>query len=378
MKFIELGATNYIDSVWVKDCFAAQDFAIPVNPEHVSFKHLILTGKNGSGKTTVLKGIASHLGLLKNGASASLRSVIGKLDLHHLENPSPGLQVFFPATRLPQIKDVKSPTAADSLETILRKDSKDLAPEIKQFLVNKKIAQAFSQIANRSEEVDAANRFFENLLQEFRSLFGDDQLNFEFQEKSYDFDFVFGDGRRVKFNQLPDGFSAFIWILMDLLMRVDAIRHFLEDFSIDPCGVVLIDEPELHLHLELQYRVLPILTALFPNVQFIVATHSPAVISSIKNTTVFDLTTKEIAPRYTPGAAFSELMQTHFGLENEFGPVADAIFAKAKQILSLSDKRQAASQLRSLLHENEELISPIFRLELESTIMQMEALQSAG
>lgn len=40
-------------------------------------------------------------------------------------------------------------------------------------------------------------------------------------------------------------------------------------------GIVIIDEIDLHLHTDLQYTVLPKLIKLFPNVQFIISTHSP-------------------------------------------------------------------------------------------------------
>ncbi len=52
---------------------------------------------------------------------------------------------------------------------------------------------------------------------------------------------------------------------------------------------MLIDEVETHLHLELQRLVMPILTSLFPKIQFIVTTHSPFVLSSIGNAVAFDL-----------------------------------------------------------------------------------------
>ena len=80
---------------------------------------------------------------------------------------------------------------------------------------------------------------------------------------------------------------------MDLFIRVDIIRKYVNDFSYNPCGIVLIDEPETHLHLQLQEQVLPLLTRLFPNIRFIAATHSPAVVASIKKAATFDLTTKE-------------------------------------------------------------------------------------
>lgn len=54
-------------------------------------------------------------------------------------------------------------------------------------------------------------------------------------------------------------------------------------------GVVLIDEIETHLHLALQRKIMPILIHLFPNIQFIVTTHSPFILNFINNTVIYDL-----------------------------------------------------------------------------------------
>ena len=51
----------------------------------------------------------------------------------------------------------------------------------------------------------------------------------------------------------------------------------------------MIDEIEAHLHLELQKKIMPILTGIFPNIQFIVTTHSPFILNSIENTVIYDL-----------------------------------------------------------------------------------------
>ena len=53
-------------------------------------------------------------------------------------------------------------------------------------------------------------------------------------------------------------------------------------------GIVLIDEIETHLHLELQRSILPFLTEMFPNLQFIVTTHSPFVASGLENVVVYE------------------------------------------------------------------------------------------
>lgn len=51
--------------------------------------------------------------------------------------------------------------------------------------------------------------------------------------------------------------------------------------------VVVIDEVENHLHATMQRSVLPDLLEAFPNVQFIVSTHSPLVVSSVKDSNVY-------------------------------------------------------------------------------------------
>ena len=40
-------------------------------------------------------------------------------------------------------------------------------------------------------------------------------------------------------------------------------------------GIVLIDEIDLHLHIEFQKEILPLLLKIFPKIQFIITTHSP-------------------------------------------------------------------------------------------------------
>lgn len=54
-------------------------------------------------------------------------------------------------------------------------------------------------------------------------------------------------------------------------------------------GIVLVDEIETHLHLELQKNIMPLLTAIFPNIQFIVTSHSPFILNSLKDVVIYDL-----------------------------------------------------------------------------------------
>lgn len=57
--------------------------------------------------------------------------------------------------------------------------------------------------------------------------------------------------------------------------------------------VVLIDEPENHLHPEMQRTILPQLVEAFPQAQFIVTTHAPMVVTSMKDSAVYALIYEE-------------------------------------------------------------------------------------
>lgn len=75
------------------------------------------------------------------------------------------------------------------------------------------------------------------------------------------------------------GISSIIDITWKLFMYEDYDEHF----------VALIDEPENHLHPELQKSFLGNLIDAFPNVQFVVATHNPFMITSQKDSFVYVL-----------------------------------------------------------------------------------------
>lgn len=53
--------------------------------------------------------------------------------------------------------------------------------------------------------------------------------------------------------------------------------------------VVIIDEPENHLHPELQRTLLPNFLEAFPSAQFIISTHNPFIISSVSDSNVYVL-----------------------------------------------------------------------------------------
>ena len=72
---------------------------------------------------------------------------------------------------------------------------------------------------------------------------------------------------------LSSGESAILCLFGELLRQADKNRNNITMGAIT--GIVLIDEVDKHLHIKLQKEILPKLFKLFPNVQFILSSHSP-------------------------------------------------------------------------------------------------------
>lgn len=70
---------------------------------------------------------------------------------------------------------------------------------------------------------------------------------------------------------MSSGELTLLSLFAELVKQTDKIHKIIQVVS----GVVLIDEIDKHLHIKLQKEILPKLIKLFPNIQFIVSSHSP-------------------------------------------------------------------------------------------------------
>ena len=92
---------------------------------------------------------------------------------------------------------------------------------------------------------------------------------------------------QLKVSQLSDGIRNMLAMVGDIAYRCFKLNaHHGEAAPRRTHGVVLIDEVDMHLHPGWQQTVLTDLTAAFPKLQFIVTTHSPQVLSSIRRDSI--------------------------------------------------------------------------------------------
>ncbi|KMW73210.1 recombinase RecF [Photorhabdus luminescens subsp. luminescens] len=122
---------------------------------------------------------------------------------------------------------------------------------------------------------------------------------------------VTNDGQDVTIEQLSDGQRVFLGLIADLARRMVMLNPLLKN-PLEGSGIVLIDEIELHLHPKWQQDVITDLQKVFPNIQFIITTHSPIVLSTIERRCI-----REFADIDESGMQFLQLpqMQTK-GSEN--------------------------------------------------------------
>ncbi|MCP4700758.1 MAG: AAA family ATPase, partial [Gammaproteobacteria bacterium] len=92
----------------------------------------------------------------------------------------------------------------------------------------------------------------------------------------------FSDGGTVlPVNKLSDGIKNMMAIVADIAYKCVTLNPHLKEKALESHGVVIIDELDLHLHPSWQKKVVADLKKTFPNIQFIAATHSPLIVSTI-------------------------------------------------------------------------------------------------
>lgn len=333
----------FIKSIKINNVRHLHNLEIPLS--ETEKKHLIITGKNGSGKTSLLNAIKDYLNGIQNNqlihANQYKKDIINlKNEINSSENQITNSNVeldrinlrnqilhykktlnlyeaniekfnqinlsinnfefvksqfdngdfvlaFFNAKRTVQLN---APNGIQKLE-IKEVFNVDESANISfiQYLVNLKAQRSFARDASQMEVVEKIDKWFQSFEGFLKELFNDESVKLEFDSENFDFNIVQKDKEKFNFNTLSDGYSAILNIVTELIMRMEKKSPKLYELQ----GIVLIDEIETHLHIALQKQILPFLTKVFPKIQFVVTSHSPFVLNSISNAVVYDLELNE-------------------------------------------------------------------------------------
>lgn len=120
---------------------------------------------------------------------------------------------------------------------------------------------------------------------------------------------------------ISSGESSVLCMFGELIRQADNIAKNAQFDAIS--GIVVIDEVDKHLHIKLQKEVLPALFTLFPNVQFIVSSHSPFLSMGLADVAsdrakIIDLETFGISKDPTTNELYAEVYRMMVGENDRF------------------------------------------------------------
>lgn len=239
---------------------------------------------------------------------------------------------YYVATRQSKIETRGNKTSYNTLKTDgkSKKLSEDFGNLFELYLVAMKRMYNDIRVDGREEEqaqADVINGWFNMVEKDLQFLFEDPKLHLSYdrEDESY---YVIQDSKSpFRFDQLSSGFSAIMNIYADLLIKVELKGIPATQLQ----GIVLIDEIDAHLHVSLQRKILSFFSETFPNVQFIVTTHSPFVVQSVSDAVVYDLSLREQLDDLS-GYSYQAILEgllgvpmNSLGIEETLDDLSDAI-----------------------------------------------------
>lgn len=294
----------------------------------------IITGANGAGKSTLLKILAQHFGwenqllatpfISKEGRRSFFFGVFGKL-LKKSEDKAPngigrlsydnGHQSILSVTEDGSIQyrvaiqnqqnvqgvNISSHRPIPAYQQISNIPTQPIKAES---AYNTYFAETRSRYQNNHTQYGPVYRMKEALIS--MAIFG---AGNQYVQKDTEVEKLFNDFKDILSKVLPssigfkdisvripdvvivtdtgnfviDAASGGLMSLIDLAWQIFLFSHDKEEFS------VIFDEPENHLHPAMQRTLMRKFLSAFPKAQFIVATHSPFIVSSVKDSSVYVL-----------------------------------------------------------------------------------------
>ena len=401
---------NFINNIHINKLFHLSDFDIPVADE--KFPHLIITGKNGSGKTILLNVVSDFLNKIKDDKamlflgyyksletynkilkettdeqvrrqtqqnvdffSREIENIYGKVELRSelwgsiIDKYAKGefIIAFYQADRKVKMSEPKNP-----MKPVINKKGnvrETATSQFLNFLSDLKIQEALARNEKQDEDADEINAWFRDFEELLRHIYQDDELRLEFNYRDYSFR-ICTEGKKFKFTEVSDGFAAVLDIVADLILKMQGEGTLVRSYQKE--GIVLIDEIETHLHLALQKVIMPLLTKVFPNIQFVVTTHSPFVLSSMPDAVAYDLEHREVLENLTE-YSYESLAEGYFGVrtQSSYAEMQLDNFRRllAKEELSDAEKVEI-KQLKCEFEKITETLSPLIVGEFRQIVIQ--------
>lgn len=163
----------------------------------------------------------------------------------------------------------------------------------------------------------------------------------------------------ISLESLSSGEKSILLLVADIARRL-CIANLKGD-PLQGNGIVLIDEVELHLHPAWQRTILTSLRTIFPNVQFIVTTHSPQVLSKVHDENILVIADGQVFSAADPfGRDTNSILEELMGTPErpvEAEELLKNIFAQlAEKEISFTKVENSIENLKDFVTEDD----PVF------------------
>jgi len=302
-------------------------------------KNLIVTGPNGSGKTSLLEALWLNItNMLQRDSSVSPMSGLD-VDFSNLDKMREAyLQGEYIVSYYKDKRnyEVASENGARKVElkdayTVSESPGEDFVEYIKTLIIQENMYRNQQENAGVA---DGLRQRMDRVKTMLRNIYDNDAIDFDFDIANMNLRIKEAEREPYGFNELASGYAAILSVVLDLMMRME--KKVTDAYDLP--GIVMIDEVAAHLHLAMQRNVFKNLTDLFPNIQFIVTTNSPFVLNSVENAVIYDLGSKlrvgsEAGLSKLP---YSGIVEGYFGV-SELSAKLKAQFERYKELARKND-----------------------------------------
>lgn len=340
------------------------DFPKKTDPEKAEIH--ILTGENGTGKSTILEALAE---IGKHKIDNSEQSILAnKLDLdseihvttypekystilvlddiaqNHISKYIIGKDIqtkiderfgvsfaLFAYSGYRRVNSSKMITIdrvrfsfPDALHDALSFDNSINTDKLTQWIGSAIAQEALSIIKGDSQRASKYRNYIK-VIEEIIEEITNEQVKFDLNADTMHLNIIINQ-QRLALTSLPDGLKSLISWIGDLVMRMSQIGWALGVPIFDRNFILFLDEIEGHLHPAWQRKILPVVQKLFKNAQIFISTHSPFVVGSVDGAWVHKL--KKVGayavldgePVLSEDAeSYDTILEEIFGIKERFG-----------------------------------------------------------
>lgn len=203
--------------------------------------------------------------------------------------------------------------------------------------------------------------------------------NLQFRSIKQDLEPLFNlRGKECYLEELSAGYQSVLSMIFSIVEWIEGVNEGDQRHVNNAFGTVVIDELDVHLHPEWQLTIRDTLESLFPNLQFIITTHSPHIIASAKpgeiivlpdNCGVIDV---EPSPRAYSGWSTDQILQEIMQVQSLDNKIYERLVNEALEAVEAKNKARLSESIEDLIkvtHPNDTIVS-VLKIRLASLSLE--------